>query len=149
MTIVLPAVHAREIDLHGESAYPEEGAGLLLGSIEDGGLRRVLRTLPLPNRWEDDARMRRYRIDPLDLLDAEETAEQDGLTILGIYHSHPDHPAIPSAFDLERALPFYTYIITEVRSAAAVESRAWRLAEDRGAFEEEGLTVVTVQKEDR
>jgi proteasome lid subunit RPN8/RPN11 len=80
---------------------------------------------------------------------AEETAEQDGLTILGIYHSHPDHPARPSAFDLERALPFYTYLITEVRSAAAVENRAWRLAEDRGSFEEESLTVVADQKEDR
>lgn len=149
MTMLLPAVHAREIELHGESAYPEEGAGLLLGSIEDGGLRRVHRSLPLPNRWEDEARVRRYRIDPIDLLDAEETAEQDGLTILGIYHSHPDHPARPSAFDLERALPFYTYLITEVRSAAAVENRAWRLAEDRGSFEEESLTVVADQKEDR
>ena len=149
MTIFLPAVHAREIGLHGESAYPEEGAGLLLGLIEDGGLRRVLRTLPLPNRWEDQARTRRYRIDPLDLVEAEEKAEEDGLTILGIYHSHPDHPARPSAFDLERALPFYTYLITEVRSAAAVESRAWRLAEDRGSFEEEGLTVVADQKEHR
>ncbi len=149
MTIFLPAVHAREIGLHGESAYPEEGAGLLLGLIEDGDLRRVLRTLPLPNRWEDETRTRRYRIDPLDLLDAEEKAEEDGLTILGIYHSHPDHPPRPSDFDLERALPFYTYVITEVRSGGAVESRAWRLAEDRGRFEEEDLTVVPDPKEDR
>ena len=149
MTILLPAVHAREIDLHGESAYPEEGAGVLLGLIENGDLRRVRRTLPLPNRWEDETRTRRYRIDPLDLLDAEEKAEEDGLTILGIYHSHPDHPPRPSDFDLERALPFYTYVITEVRSGGAGKSRAWRLAEDRGRFEEESLTVVPDQMEDR
>ncbi len=149
MTMHLPALHAREIGLHGESAYPEEGAGLLLGLIQDGDLRRVLRTLPLPNRWEDETRTRRYRIDPIDLLDAEEKADEDGLTILGIYHSHPDHPALPSAFDLERALPFYSYVITEVRSGRALESRAWRLAGDRGSFEEEGLTVVPDLKEDR
>jgi len=147
VTILLPAVHVREIGLHGESAYPEEGAGLLLGSIGEGDLRRVLRTLPLGNRWQDEDRTRRYRIDPLDLLEAEETAERDGLTILGIYHSHPDHPARPSAFDLERALPFYSYLITEIRSGGAVESRAWRLAEDRGRFEEEGLTVIPDMEE--
>jgi proteasome lid subunit RPN8/RPN11 len=123
VTILVPAGHAREISMHGESAYPEEGAGLLLGAIEEAGLRRVLRTLPLPNRWEDEARTRRYRIDPLDLLDAEERAEEDGLTILGIYHSHPDHPARPSGFDLERALPFYTYVITEIRRGSTIESR--------------------------
>jgi proteasome lid subunit RPN8/RPN11 len=122
VTILVPAGHAREISMHGESAYPEEGAGLLLGAIEEAGLRRVLRTLPLPNRWEDEARTRRYRIDPLDLLDAEERAEEDGLTILGIYHSHPDHPARPSGFDLEQALPFYT--TSSPRSGGGARSRA-------------------------
>ena len=149
MTILLPAVHAREISLHGESAYPEEGAGVLLGSIEADGLRRVLRTLPLPNRWEDENRTRRYRIDPLDLLDAEEKADQDGLTVLGIYHSHPDHPPQPSSFDLERALPFFSYIITEVNRGSTVESRAWRLAEDRRQFVEEHLTVVPDRRQER
>ena len=149
MTILLPAVHAREISLHGESAYPEEGAGVLLGSIEADGLRRVLRTLPLPNRWEDENRTRRYRIDPLDLLDAEEKADQDGLTVLGIYHSHPDHPPQPSSFDLERALPFFSYIITEVNRGSTVESRAWRLAEDRRQFVEEDLTVVPDRRQER
>jgi proteasome lid subunit RPN8/RPN11 len=61
--------------------------------------------------------------------------------ILGIFHSHPDHPARPSAFDLDQALPFYTYLIVRVETGAAREQRAWRLAEDRSRFDEEPVEL--------
>ena len=75
------------IHTHGEEAYPEEGAGFLLGN--EG---RVLDLLPLPNAREDAARHNRYLITPQDYLQAEMTAENRGLSLLGVFHSHPDHP---------------------------------------------------------
>ena len=137
MTLVLSKRLIDEIRLRGERAYPEETAGLMLGKIDDGDVRRVERIMGLVNRSEAEARTHRYRLEPRDLMAAEDQAEQAGQVILGVYHSHPDHPPAPSAFDLEQALPFYTYLITPVDSGAAGESRAWRLAEDRSRFDEE------------
>ena len=91
----------------------------------------------------DRRAMERVRLEPRDLIAAEDQAEQEGLMILGIFHSHPDHPAQPSAFDLDQALPFYTYLIIRVDSGAAVESHAWRLAEDRSRFDRETLDLLT------
>jgi proteasome lid subunit RPN8/RPN11 len=141
MTLLLPSAVIGEIRRAAEQAYPEEAAGLLLGTLEDGGLRRIGEVVSLANRWESGARDHRYRIEPRDLMAAEDRAEQSGLMTLGIFHSHPDHPAQPSVFDLEQAFPFYTYLITRVDRGSALESRAWRLAEDRSRFDEEALEV--------
>lgn len=141
MTLLLPEALAQEIRRLGETAYPEEGAGLLIGALEDGDRRRVIRTHPLENRWEGDGRTRRYQIEPLDLVAAEEAAERDGLVVVGVFHSHPDHPARPSEFDLERALPFYSYLITRVTATGAAEMRVWRLADDGAGFREEELDL--------
>jgi proteasome lid subunit RPN8/RPN11 len=141
VTLALPTALADEIRRLAEAAYPEETAGLLLGTIQDGDRRLIERVIPLANRWEAGARDHRYRLEPRDLIAAEDSAEGAGQMILGIFHSHPDHPPQPSVFDLEQALPFYTYLITRVDSGAAGESRAWRLAEDRGRFDEERLDL--------
>jgi proteasome lid subunit RPN8/RPN11 len=142
VTLVISSDLVDAIRIHAEAAYPEEAAGLLLGGVEGGDRRRITQVLPLANRWEADARGRRYRLEPLDLIAAEDLADAQGLMILGIFHSHPDHPAQPSAFDLEQALPFYTYLITRVDSGAVVESRAWRLTDDRARFEAEPLDLL-------
>jgi proteasome lid subunit RPN8/RPN11 len=130
-----------QIRRHAEEAYPDEGAGLLLGSVESGDRRRIARVVSLANRWEAGARHHRYLLEPRDLMAAEDRAEMEGLLIVGIFHSHPDHPAQPSAFDLEQALPFYSYLITRVDSGTVVESRAWRLADNRSRFDEEPLEL--------
>lgn len=128
---LLDAVHA-----HGERAYPEEGAGFLLGA--DLNVERVL---PLPNAREDGSRHNRYLISPRDYLEAEETAERLGLSIIGVFHSHPDHPNRPSEFDREWAQPVFIYLITSVENGRAVESRAWRLTDDRSQFVEEPIQI--------
>ena len=127
-----------EIQRHAENAYPEEGAGVLIGK-EQGGNRVVDRVLPLTNNFEVELRNRRYMITPQDMINAEEFADEMGLEIIGIYHSHPDHPAQPSEFDHERALPWYSYIITSVNQKTAAESRSWRLTEERIFVEEKLL----------
>jgi proteasome lid subunit RPN8/RPN11 len=140
MSLSLPAVLLEQIHAHGARAYPEEGAGLLLGAF-DGDARRVSRLLPLDNHFQSGSRTRRYLIDPRDLLAAEDEAERRGLEVVGVFHSHPDHPARASEFDTQWALPLYSYLITQIQAGVAIESRAWRLAEDRGTMTEEPLQV--------
>lgn len=136
MTLTIPKELLDQIHAHGESAYPEEGAGFLLGS--EG---RVANILPLDNAREDGARHNRFLITPEDYLQAELTADRLGLSLIGVFHSHPDHPNHPSEYDREWAQPFFSYIITTVNQGKAVESRSWRLLEDRSKFEEEEIRI--------
>lgn len=136
----LPPDILAEIYAHGEQAYPEEGAGLLLGR-DDGGRREVSALLPLNNSREDGSRHNRYLLTAEDMLAGEQEAMRRGLDIVGVFHSHPDHPNRPSEFDREWALPWYSYLITSVMQARAAGSRSWRLSDDREHFIEETILV--------
>lgn len=140
MRLDLPEDLLAKIHAHGEEAYPEEGAGFMLGS--DGKRRVVSAIFPLSNAREDGARNNRYLFTPSDYMKAEMEAERLGLGLIGVFHSHPDHPNRPSEFDREWAQPYFSYVITSVRSGKALESRSWRLAEDRSEFEEEQIQVI-------
>jgi proteasome lid subunit RPN8/RPN11 len=129
----------RQIEVHGEKAYPEEGAGFLLGV--DGETRQICAILALRNEREDGARHNRFLIGPRDYLRAEMEADHLGLSLLGVFHSHPDHPNRPSEYDREWAQPFFSYIITSVNDGRASGSRSWRLAEDRTSYTEEPIVV--------
>jgi proteasome lid subunit RPN8/RPN11 len=139
--IEIPSYLLQEIEAHGEQAYPEEGAGLLLGGV-DGERSRAEAIFPLPNSREDAARHNRYLITPQDVLRGEQKALQLGLGVIGVFHSHPDHPNRPSEFDREWALPFYSYLITSIQSGKTAGSRSWKLREDRTAFEEEPIHAI-------
>ena len=140
MTLHISDVHLRAIEAHAESHYPEEGAGLILGD-EVGERREARELLPLPNRREAVERGHRYEIDPLDTLAAEDQADALGLKVIAVFHSHPDHPAAPSQTDVHFAVPWYSYLITSVRSGRAHETRAWRLDESEAGMQEERLEV--------
>jgi proteasome lid subunit RPN8/RPN11 len=137
----VPEELLQQIHAHGEQAYPDEGAGFMLGS--DGERRLVSALLPLSNAREDEARHNRYLFTPEDYMKAEMEAERRGLSLLGVFHSHPDHPNHPSEFDREWAQPYFSYVITSVRSGKALESRSWRLVEDRSEFQEEPIHEIT------
>jgi proteasome lid subunit RPN8/RPN11 len=124
------------INAHVESAYPEEGAGFLIGI--EGEVKEIL---ALPNAREDEARHNRFLITPEEYLKAELTADKLGLSLIGVFHSHPDCPNIPSEYDREWAQPFFSYIITRVDEGKAVNSRSWRLIEDRSKYEEEEISI--------
>lgn len=138
MTIKIKPSLLQDIYTNGENAYPEEGAGLLLGRA-DGEEREVLSLVHLPNECEDGARHNRFLIDPKALLRGEQEAMRQGLDVIGIFHSHPDSPNRPSEYDREWALPWYSYIITTVQDGKAAGSRSWRLNEDRQAYSEEEI----------
>ena len=145
MTLHISEIHLRAIEAHAEAHYPEEGAGLILGD-EAGERREARELLPLPNRREAVERGHRYEIDPLDTLAAEDQADALGLKVIAVFHSHPDHPAAPSQTDVHFAVPWYSYLITSVRSGRAHETRAWRLDETEAGMQEEQLEVGTVSE---
>ncbi len=130
-----------QIHENGEKSYPEEGAGLMLGKDENGR-REVQAILSLTNSREDEARHNRYLITAEDMMAAEMEAMRMELDIVGIFHSHPDHPNRPSEFDREWALPWYSYLITSVLEGKAAGSRSWRLEDDRQGFIEERIIVL-------
>ena len=143
MALLIPSQLLEEIHAHGEAAYPEEGAGLLLGKVESEH-KQVVMVLKMENSREADARHNRYLLTPQDYLRGEQEAARHGLEVLGVFHSHPDHPNRPSDFDREWAMPWFSYLITSVQSRKAIGSRAWLLSEDRTKFHEEAITSTDV-----
>ena len=129
-----------QIHTHGEQAYPGEGAGFLLGNANTD-LRVVTALVTLPNAREESARHNRYLLTPQDMLGSEKEADKLGLDVIGVFHSHPDHPNQPSEFDRDWAMPWFSYIITSVNNGQAVASRSWRLTDDRLAFLEEIIQI--------
>ena len=133
MALTLHPGIADAVRHHGVETYPNECCGALVG--RDGV---VTATYALPNTTEEGPR-RRFLVRPQDYCDAERRAGELGGELLGFYHSHPDHPAQPSQYDLDHAWPFFSYIIVSVRAGAAETMTSWRLREDRSAFDEEGV----------
>ena len=139
MSITLSRRMSERIRAHLCRAYPDEGCGVLLGRDSDGA-REVVGIVALENHLED-SRHNRYLIAPEQFLAAERAARGAGLEVIGFFHSHPDHPPRPSAFDLRHAWPYYSYLICSVARGEAGEARSWRLADDRSRFEEEMVEV--------
>jgi len=134
--LVIPNSLMAEIHAHVEKAYPEEGAGFLIGEASE-----VRQIIALSNAREEEARHNRFLFTPEDYLQAELKAENIGLSLIGVFHSHPDCPNIPSEYDREWAQPFFSYIITRVDEGKAVNSRSWKLLEDRSKYEEEEIEI--------
>lgn len=121
------------ISNHLHSTYPEEGCGFFFG--KEGETRQVTHFLLTDNVHEGD-RKRRFSIRPEDYLLAEQFALENGLDLLGIYHSHPNYPAIPSETDLLNAVPWFSYLIVTTTAEGPTLARSWQLNE-QGQFEEE------------
>src|SRR5262245_48740828 len=120
----------RAIRAHGQETYPHECCGALVGKDDI-----VTTVVALPNTTEEGPR-RRFLVRPSDYREAERRATEMGAELLGFYHSHPDHPARPSQYDLDHAWPTFAYIIVSVIAGAARDMTVWFLKDDRSSFEE-------------
>lgn len=141
MSVEISSKLLQIVHKHGEQAYPEEGAGFLLG--ENNGERKIIQAvLPVDNAREDGARHNRYLLTAQDYLHGEQEADRQNLSLIGVFHSHPDHPDRPSEFDRDWAMPWFSYLITSVAAGKAVSSRAWVLRENRELFNEEQILVI-------
>ena len=129
---------AERIRAHGAETYPHECCGALLG--RDNEPREILGLFPLINR-RDDSPQNRFSVTAQDVLDAEKSARQQGLDVVGWYHSHPDHPARPSEYDRDHAWPWYSYIIVSVAQGQPQDMTSWRLNDDRQQFSPEGIQI--------
>jgi proteasome lid subunit RPN8/RPN11 len=155
--LTVTAAVDQAIRRHGQETYPHECCGALVGARDDaGGVARVFDTVPLPNTTEEGPR-RRFLVRPSDYQLAERRAAETGGELLGFYHSHPDHPARPSQYDLDHAWPTFAYIIISVvdgdaalpgrsagigsrdNGAKAGDITVWYLKDDRSNFEEGSL----------
>jgi proteasome lid subunit RPN8/RPN11 len=134
--LLLTPRHRKAIEQHAAATYPEECCGVLVGRPLDGGARLVEQVLPARNE-RSESRHNRYVIPPRAVLAAERAAREKRLQVLGYYHSHPDHPAVPSAFDRDNAWPGVSYLIVAVEGGRPAAARSWRLTADRERFEEE------------
>ena len=130
--IAVPGDVLETIREHAARAYPDECCGALIG--EETG--HIVEAFELSNTTSDERR-RRFLIGPDAYRAAEARATEAGSALIGFYHSHPNHPAVPSAFDLEHAWPNLSYAIQSVRNGAPRELRSWRLRDDRSGYIEE------------
>ena len=117
-------------------AFPDECCGFMFGHEDASGNRVVTEALPINNSAVEN-RKRRFEIAPKDYLKGEQYAMEHDLQFLGIYHSHPNHPAIPSEHDRVAAQPFFSYVIISVESDGVKHTRSWLLNESFQFDEEE------------
>lgn len=148
--------HLQAIQTHAESTYPEECCGLLLGRVK-GDVKTLIEVLPTENSWDDEAanafqaiegsaeqessKRNRFSIAPEVMLKVQKDARARNLNIIGIFHSHPDHPAVPSEFDRAIAWQQYSYIIVSVQQGKACDLKSWCLDDNHQFQPEEILTV--------
>jgi proteasome lid subunit RPN8/RPN11 len=139
---------------HAESTYPEECCGLLLGHLR-GDVKTLVEVLPTQNSWGDEgvddfqaiessaqrksSKRNRFSIAPKVMLQAQKDARDRNLDIIGIFHSHPDHPAVPSEFDRAIAWQQYSYIIVSVQQGKACDLKSWSLNDEHQFQPEEIL----------
>jgi proteasome lid subunit RPN8/RPN11 len=124
------------------NAYPDECCGFLYGH-EDSNGRRIITLARITQNVKEGDRRRRFEISPHDYLEAEKYAEEQQLELLGVYHSHPNYPAIPSEHDRAAAQPFFSYLIISVNEKEPGPIRSWRLNDD-WQFEEENNHLITM-----
>lgn len=139
MMIRLKDSHLEAMKRQAEAAYPDECCGLLLGR-ERGETKSMEELLPMENAREDSPH-NRFLIPPEKMKEGNRLARERGMEVLGFYHSHPDAEARPSAYDLEHAWPWYSYVILWVKRGEAAGVTAWRMTEDRSGFASEEILL--------
>ncbi|MBD2489095.1 Mov34/MPN/PAD-1 family protein [Aulosira sp. FACHB-615] len=142
--------HIQMIRSHAESTYPNECCGIILGYLENQ-IKTVVEIIPTKNAWSAESanfapntersETSRYAIAPQDMLQIQKSARDKSLNIIGIYHSHPDNPAIPSECDRQYAWPAYSYIIVSVQNGQAGELLSWSL-DDQHQFQRETIDTI-------
>lgn len=117
---------------HALATFPEECCGFMFGSFKDD--RVIVDSVKVVKNNHPDFRSRRFLISPEDYMNAEKYADENSLALVGVYHSHPNHPALPSETDRLAAMPGFTYIIYSIMDGEPADVSAWELEEDRSKF---------------
>ncbi len=135
MIIIEPPAREQFIE-DAVSTFPDECCGFLFGTEKDE--TRVITAIQVVDNSKAGDKTRRFEISPQDYLKGEQYALENNLGLLGVYHSHPSHPAIPSEHDRVAAQPYFSYLIISVLNNEIITLRSWRLNEEE-QFEEEKI----------
>ncbi len=138
--INISAEAVETVNADGIAAFPNECCGFLYGTESADGSREITLAVPVTNSKEGDQR-RRFEISPLEYMRAERFALQNDTALLGVYHSHPNHPAIASEHDLAVAMPYFSYVIVSVMYGEVADLKSWRLRDEERVFLEETVNV--------
>jgi proteasome lid subunit RPN8/RPN11 len=157
--IIIPEEYLNQICDQALHTYPEECCGLLLGEITPNH-KQVMEIWQTENTWQDDkdnpfnefnhppqknlSKKNRFAIAPQTLIQAQKYTRDKEIAIIGIYHSHPDYPATPSAFDQAIAWAIYSYIIVSVGQNQINQVTSWSLDEDH-QFQPESILTVKIK----
>ncbi len=137
MPLKIGAGDVAHIHDHARESYPEECSGVMVGMNAEG--MKVVVDIWRAENIHEEERSRRFLIDPLEYMKFEEQAGERDIEILGIYHSHPDHPAEPSEYDRDHAWPGWSYVIASVGKKNVEDMRSWVLKDDRSGYNEEPI----------
>jgi proteasome lid subunit RPN8/RPN11 len=141
--LTIPGQLLDQITRHVEGTYPNEGGGLLIGRVAADGAKVLEEVQVFDNQREVEEQYHRILITDRMVSEAEEYADEKGSVLIGFFHSHPDHPARPSDFDRDHALPWWSYLIVSVQQGRATDVLSWELRDDRSAFDEEHITQLS------
>ena len=130
----------KRMEEHATTTFPDECCGFMFGGFSNGNVK-VEEISSVKNR-HPDFKAKRFLISPDDYVNAEKFADENGYALVGVYHSHPNHPAIPSETDRQSALPGFSYIIFSIMDGKPSDVTAWELVEDRSEFR-----AVKIEKE--
>jgi proteasome lid subunit RPN8/RPN11 len=138
--IIADSLSLEQLKAHAAYIFPDECCGFLFGIEAPDGTRFITKLKEVNNAKSGDKR-RSFEITGKDYMQAERLAEENDLVLLGIYHSHPNHPAIPSEHDRVAALPDFSYVIISVMQGKIDEICSWRL-NDASQFEQEIFSLI-------
>jgi len=126
---------------HARQTFPRECCGVMLGTVPaDGSAKQVVRAVPVENAYEG-GQEDRYEIRPTDLLKIEKDARAAGLSVVGIYHSHPDCDAYFSKTDLENSCPWYSFVVISIKGGEYFEANCFLPNADMTRADAEELTA--------
>lgn len=139
MKVVLSSAIRQRMLTQLEGTFPNEGGGFIFG-VREGDVITVREVTQVQNVFPEEEQYHRYLVTPKDYMRLEDQADALGLLLAGYYHSHPDSPAVPSAYDLDVAvnagLPDFLWLIARVQDGRGEEVRAWWLRQDKSQFDE-------------
>lgn len=143
MTLIIDPQVCDYIYKDAIETFPNECCGFLYGKEKTD---RFINLAQRTNNSKDGDKSRRFEISPLDYIRAEKYALENDLQLLGIYHSHPNHLAIASKHDLEKALPFFSYLIVSIMNGKIEDLKSWKLKEEKKEFLEEEIFIQKLQE---
>jgi len=135
--LYINSVRLREIKDLVKKNYPYECCGLLIGT--NLSEKKVIEVRPVENKNKERTHDR-YEIDGKDFVKIDKESNKKGFSIIGIFHSHPDHPPLPSAYDTEHAWAGYSYMIAAIENGEKIDIRSWVFNEERKQFDEEEIS---------